>query len=498
MALTKVRNLQIANSEANVVDYGADPTGTSDSTAAIQAAIDAGSNVIVFPAGTYLTTAVINVNSNQTLLGHQATITAADGDFHDCFSVVSKDNVTFEGLRILATDGDDAFDIAIFIQDCTNVTVNNCYIHNIGIDDAGEAGGFGVYCRASDNTVTPVYGTVGNFNIRVTNNTITKIKGYGTGRGDAVYMRSTQGSIISQNKLGETRRMTIAVTDFSNDIRISDNYIYDCYIAGIDFEPNQIPTVTGESYISNNVIRNFAIKPAGFVGSQFQGIDIRGGVDRMVVDGNIIIAENSQSDYCIKMQNSAGDTVISNNILSCLSNASEGMRLFSGSGAINLNITGNEIIDFTSSGVFASDAELVTINNNIIKTSSSSAGTGIRVGGGTTQSIISANLLELDDVSTSAIYAQNNQNTTISSNNITVASGDGIYVYSSAGSVTDGSAVLIGNTYVKGGTTGNTALKIEAVTGSSIDYIAGGNSLINATTDIDDIGSATRTTGTFV
>jgi hypothetical protein len=40
MALTKVSYSMIAGAEVNVIDYGADPTGTTDSTTAIQAAID--------------------------------------------------------------------------------------------------------------------------------------------------------------------------------------------------------------------------------------------------------------------------------------------------------------------------------------------------------------------------------------------------------------------------------------------------------------------------
>ena len=41
MALTKTHNRMISGSPANVIDYGADPSGVADSTSAIQAAIDA-------------------------------------------------------------------------------------------------------------------------------------------------------------------------------------------------------------------------------------------------------------------------------------------------------------------------------------------------------------------------------------------------------------------------------------------------------------------------
>jgi len=52
MSLTKASFSMITGAPANVLDYGADPTGTTDSTQAIQDAIDA-NNVIYIPAGEY-------------------------------------------------------------------------------------------------------------------------------------------------------------------------------------------------------------------------------------------------------------------------------------------------------------------------------------------------------------------------------------------------------------------------------------------------------------
>jgi hypothetical protein len=65
MSLTKASFSLINGAPVNVLDYGADPTGTSDSKAAIQAAIDAGS-VIYIPSGTYLISGAINIGSATT------------------------------------------------------------------------------------------------------------------------------------------------------------------------------------------------------------------------------------------------------------------------------------------------------------------------------------------------------------------------------------------------------------------------------------------------
>jgi Pectate lyase superfamily protein len=62
MSLTKVSYSMITGAPANVLDYGADPTGVANSTAAIQTAIDAGGSVFL-PNGTYLIDTLIFPNS---------------------------------------------------------------------------------------------------------------------------------------------------------------------------------------------------------------------------------------------------------------------------------------------------------------------------------------------------------------------------------------------------------------------------------------------------
>lgn len=89
MALTKATNALISGATINVLDFGADPSGLTDSTSAIQAAIDACSttdrtegvpvtpvsNQVHIPAGTYLVSAPLNVTSylNITGAGRQVT-----------------------------------------------------------------------------------------------------------------------------------------------------------------------------------------------------------------------------------------------------------------------------------------------------------------------------------------------------------------------------------------------------------------------------------------
>ncbi|MBU3682401.1 MAG: hypothetical protein FGM16_10760 [Flavobacterium sp.] len=63
MSLTKVTYTMIDGAWTNVLDYGADPTGLTDSTTALQNAIDSGAPVYI-PMGTYLTD-VLTVRTGQ-------------------------------------------------------------------------------------------------------------------------------------------------------------------------------------------------------------------------------------------------------------------------------------------------------------------------------------------------------------------------------------------------------------------------------------------------
>lgn len=77
MALTKVSYSMINGAQFNVLDYGADPTGVSDSAAAIQAAITAASAsvagstgaVVYLPTGTYLIGTTITLPNRVGLQG---------------------------------------------------------------------------------------------------------------------------------------------------------------------------------------------------------------------------------------------------------------------------------------------------------------------------------------------------------------------------------------------------------------------------------------------
>jgi hypothetical protein len=103
MSLTKVHNRLIAGSVANVIDYGADATGSASSTVAVQAAFDANLGSVYFPSGTYKIGAVTINNPVYVTGARNAIIVPSLGLAGGKMFESLTDDVTFEGLNIDGT-----------------------------------------------------------------------------------------------------------------------------------------------------------------------------------------------------------------------------------------------------------------------------------------------------------------------------------------------------------------------------------------------------------
>lgn len=119
---------------ADVVDFGADPTGATDSTAAVQAALDSNASTIVFPAGTYLVTWA-KIPSNKHVIGYGAKITTngniifankADGVTGGWSA---NRDITIEGFEVFAPNPVNCTPFGF--GHATHVTVKNCVFHDI-------------------------------------------------------------------------------------------------------------------------------------------------------------------------------------------------------------------------------------------------------------------------------------------------------------------------------------------------------------------------------
>lgn len=136
MALTKVRYAMVSGIAENVVDYGADPTGATESTTAIQAAIDTG-NSVYFPAGTYKVSGLtIEDKQNVSYFSDGPAIITNVGTTKTSriFEMVGTlIDVTFDGFEII---GDGTTDTENVGWGCSSgQTIRRAVFRNIYIKD---------------------------------------------------------------------------------------------------------------------------------------------------------------------------------------------------------------------------------------------------------------------------------------------------------------------------------------------------------------------------
>lgn len=129
----------------SVTDFGADPTGVSDSTAAIQNAVNATSigGTLTFPSGTYKLSAAIRITTPITVQG------SGPGSFvNDLGSRVIQSNTSANAFTLVATHANYAFGaygiIDVHFKDIaiTGPSSNNYAIAGVGVDVTINKGDF--------------------------------------------------------------------------------------------------------------------------------------------------------------------------------------------------------------------------------------------------------------------------------------------------------------------------------------------------------------------
>lgn len=234
MSLTKVTYSMVNGASANVLDFGAVGDGVADDTAAIQATIDSGADVIYFPPNSTFLIGTLTVRSNtpKTLIGYGAKITLSDttnfginlfGLYHKVFglSIEGVGGQTHRGIKITtdATTTQSSFltlrDIRMYnvyqgvLADmeatatgraCYRHTFDNCIIENY-YQQATWSGSFAVqfggvsYGDAAGNDSKIIGGLFKGYerNILIVGGAGTKIIGASIdGGGNAFHLSSTQ------------------------------------------------------------------------------------------------------------------------------------------------------------------------------------------------------------------------------------------------------------------------------------------------------------------
>ena len=170
MSLTKVSYSMIAGAAINVLDYGADPTGTADSTTALQAAFNAaasndpesGVSAVVFPNGLYKVSSSITISAQNiyvsaegiarieptvltgastyaifNLTGSASRVTIKDLTFYmfgsSCRGIAATQiwrQATVENCQFVG--GDTGLDFAVSGSDKWGTTINKCRFQDCG------------------------------------------------------------------------------------------------------------------------------------------------------------------------------------------------------------------------------------------------------------------------------------------------------------------------------------------------------------------------------
>lgn len=260
----------------SVLDFGADPTGTTDSTSAINAALSSASKLnVIFPPGVYNHTG-ISVSNRQSLeiTGHSATLYLSNGSNVRAIEIT---DCNFVGVYGLTIDGNQAGQVisgtrlngaglvinnanTIIIQSNTiknvstgasialsssnpfspTTTTESVLIDNNTIRDSGFVGApftcDGIYCQYD--------------NARITNNKIFNSTDFG------VALEYSKRSVVSNNLVYNAE---VGLGGVGVDSCVySDNTITDCLFRGIFFSTGgqavAAPWISYRTVVSSNVI----------------------------------------------------------------------------------------------------------------------------------------------------------------------------------------------------------------------------------------------------
>lgn len=415
MSLTKVTYSMISGSIVNVCDFGADPTGVTNSTSAIQAAItslNAGDTLLI-PAGTYIGYD-ININKSQILVENYGNFTLPANARASIFKFTEGvSDVVFVNYGILnhnkanqgnlntITTGTAVFEVSN--SAATNLTYR-VQIQNYGTIKNGANSGIYYHTRVADLVINPVgyitgcrndgiAGSALNYRVRIANGILISNGAYGSNiNADSDYIEINNVQIK-----GTTLQDDGVTPGLSNGISIGHSgtppetalrcIISNCHIYDIDNSTVGILVKSGLS--DQSIIANSSIHRTNGDTSGGVAIRIVGGVangEGLVISGNSITGPwgvgVSSWDF-----SSTGfvtnNVVISGNFIDTSAFASSvGVQLYSGS---DYTISGNRI----KADLYGIETQLpyVSITGNRIV----SASVGVKVKDGSDYLVCSTN-----------------------------------------------------------------------------------------------------------
>ena len=255
----------------NVQDKGADQTGATDATAAIQSAINdaaTGSTVggvVYFPPGTYLIGSALTLKSNVILTGNGYSTILKKKDGSGTFPVIGSggqaiSNAVIEKIRINgnkstqtnSTSGQGGIELTT--AGSLGNRVDNVYIENT-VNNA-------IALSGSNNSVTTC--TIKAIGLGTTSNNNSAIDMTGI------------GSLVADNSIYTTVGQGIKLNTGSHNSIVSDNRIYGAQARGIYVQGSNYVVVAGNALEACNLTGILVGDAAGASGGKCLGCSITG------------------------------------------------------------------------------------------------------------------------------------------------------------------------------------------------------------------------------
>jgi hypothetical protein len=313
MSLTKVTYSMISGAPVNVQDYGAVGNGSTDDSAAIQAALNSGASVVVFPTGTYLINTTLTLSTNgQRLVGQGGSLVKGTGAIELLYAITGVDifDLVFENMEFSVKAGTTHAPQGGFVAltRCDYAQVTGC-IFNAAIPGT----------TTQRESIESCLNTPSSNYLQITNNQFIYSWGNGCGANDGI------GSGIN-----------------GNNITISGNLFYNVFDTGVGIWTNA-RNVT----VADNV---FYRKDYSTSGNGVH-IDVAGG-QNVTIDGNVITGNTLGVRVLTNIGYTNQRIVISNNVFQeqdtgsteppqCIKVSHDGAS--GGENDFNLSILGNTL-----------------------------------------------------------------------------------------------------------------------------------------------------------
>lgn len=372
----KYSDLVAASYVINVKAYGAVGNGTTDDSAAVQAAFNAAipGSVVLFPASasSYIINTVINVPiSNITVVGYGAILSNTADTQYRKFNVTGpKSFIRFEGLAFSGGYSSMAPVVnngTISITNSSQITVNNCWFYQTnaaGVIISGDSYDISVnnckFFSTYIGVITAVSGGNKPFNINISNNFFrTGIGTTSSANSGAVILTNTSpfgsgaGIVVSGNEIRSYGKYGVYLNTAIHNSIVSDNFISGIGIAV------QVEDSTGV-VVSGNTLRDIVN----------EGILVQNGSNNVNVSGNVINTTDSNSNG-IKLSSIIRGTVSGNNVES----NGDAVVIVD---CVNPTVTGNTLRS-TGEQVMVIGGGVQTISNFVVSGNSfTAAGAGTR------------------------------------------------------------------------------------------------------------------------